>query len=236
MEILSGKQHTDLYSGRFDSGAGTGKKQIQQKVWEEKKNISQRLDQRSLIKGALVLEDLKQNNCCWKQFPNFRGRPSGSYLTPKYNPCLGFLTLLLFILSWISFITEHAALLLILQLDRWPNKVESKTATLFVPVYQYPRHPPLPSSDLCHNLSANSHISALIYTTQITSGPRRTPGSPAFSYKALNAAPLKSCLLLSLFLLDVVYIQPVSSHLSVCLSLQLPVPSSFFSFLNPTLP
>lgn len=46
---------------------------------------------------------------------------------------LSLLILLLFILSWMCFIAVHCALLLILQLDQWPNKVESKTAMLFVP-------------------------------------------------------------------------------------------------------
>lgn len=54
---------------------------------------------------------------------------------------------------------------------------------LFVPVYQFPVLPQLPSSDLCHNLSAHSHSSpALIYISDITSGPGCTQGSAAFSY------------------------------------------------------
>jgi len=52
---------------------------------------------------------------------------------------------------------------------------------------------------------------------------------------ALNAAPLQFCSALCLFPLDVVCVQPVSVHLLVCLSVQLPVPSSFISFLDPTL-
>lgn len=56
-----------------------------------------------------------------------------------------------------------------------------------MPVYRFPALPQLPSSDLCHNLSAHSHSSpALIYISDITSGPRCTQGSAAFSYWVLN--------------------------------------------------
>lgn len=157
---------------------------------------------------------MKHYNCCWKKFPNYWGRPCVSYLTPKDNQCLGFLKLPLFILSWIRFVT----MLLILPLDQWPNKVETKTATLFVPVYQYPSHPPLPSSDLCHNLSAYSHTPALIYISWITSGPCCTLGTLLhFFYRALDATPLQSCFpwMLSVFSLS----HSISFHLSVCLSL-----------------
>lgn len=37
MEIVSEKQYTDLYSGRFDSGADTGKKHIQQKCGKKRR-------------------------------------------------------------------------------------------------------------------------------------------------------------------------------------------------------
>lgn len=170
----------------------------------------------------IIAENLKQYNCCWKKFPNYWGRPCVSYLT-KDNQCLGFLKLPLFILSWIRFVT----MLLILQLDQWPNKVETKTATLFVPVYQYPSHPPLPSSDLCHNLSAYSHTPALIYISWITSGPCCTLGT--LLHFLTGPTPV-------LFPLDVVCFQPVSFHLSVCLSLKHPVPSSFSLFSIPLFP
>lgn len=49
-----------------------------------------------------------------------------------------------------------------------------------MPVYRFPALPRLPSSDLCHNLSAHSHSSpALIYISEITSGPCCTRGSAA---------------------------------------------------------
>lgn len=94
---------------------------------------------------------------------------------------------------------------------------------LFVPVYQFPVLPQLPSSDLCHNLSAHSHSSpALIYISDITSGPGCTQGSAAFSY----TPP-------AFFFLDVFVPSHFVSVLFFPLSLQLPVPSTFPSLLNP---
>lgn len=133
---------------------------------------------------------------------------------------------MLFILSWVRFVT----MLLILQLDQWPNKVETKTATLFVPVYQYPSHPPLPSSDLCHNLSAYSHTPAPIYISWITSGPCCTLGTLLHfltgpSMQLHSSLVSLGCCLFSACLIP-----------SLCLSVSpASCPFIFFSFLNPTL-
>lgn len=113
-----------------------GLSQVQGKVRNkfrkcEKKNVPIRLDENSLIKGALVWGvKIKM------LLPNW-ARAGVSHLTAKGR------------LYW-GCIAAHCALLLNLQLNQWPNKVESKIANLFVPpapclsVSQAPPHSALP--------------------------------------------------------------------------------------------
>lgn len=120
-------------------------------------------------------------------------------------------------------------LLLILQLDKWPNKVGRQQHSLCLqsPVYQCIPH----SSPRIYGANCLQTPTISFNLQYLDHGSRCTPGSPA-TYVALNAAILKVCLLLSLFTLDVVCIQPVSIHLSVaCLAGFLSIHLVLFSIL-----
>lgn len=57
---------------------------------------------------------------------------------------------------------------------------QDQDSSLICACFSVSGYPLLLSCDLCHNLFANSHVPALIYTSQITSGPCCTLNVPGF--------------------------------------------------------